>query len=176
MSAVPSTAASTAQFEAAFREHRQALVRFLRRRVGNEEDAAEIAQEAYLRLLRYAGQVDAPALKALLYRIAINLVAMRARELKTRLQQSEVPVEEAEIASGEATQLQQLVDQERLSQLMAAIRSLPEKCRQVFILSRFHDMSYPQIAAHCGISVKMVEKHITKALAVCREKVGGELP
>jgi RNA polymerase sigma-70 factor (ECF subfamily) len=34
-------------------------------------------------------------------------------------------------------------------------------------------MTYPQIAAHCGISVKMVEKHIGHALAICMKKVGG---
>jgi DNA-directed RNA polymerase specialized sigma24 family protein len=43
----------------------------------------------------------------------------------------------------------------------------------VFLLSRAQRMTYPQIAAHCGISVKMVEKHIGHALAICMKKVGG---
>jgi len=49
---------------------------------------------------------------------------------------------------------------------------LPPKCRQVFLLSRAQRMTYPQIAVHCGISVKMVEKHISHALAICMKKVG----
>jgi DNA-directed RNA polymerase specialized sigma24 family protein len=50
---------------------------------------------------------------------------------------------------------------------------LPPKCQQVFLLSRAQRMTYPQIAVHCGISVKMVEKHISHALEICARKVGG---
>ncbi len=59
---------------------------------------------------------------------------------------------------------------------MGAIRRLPARCQQVFILSRFHGMAYPEIAMRLHISIKMVEKHITHALATCRHEVGGELP
>jgi DNA-directed RNA polymerase specialized sigma24 family protein len=45
----------------------------------------------------------------------------------------------------------------------------------VFLLSRASDMTYPEIAAHCGISVKMVEKHISRAIAACLEKVGSSV-
>jgi RNA polymerase sigma factor (sigma-70 family) len=165
-------AVTEARFSAVFNEHRRGLLRFLRRRVGNEEDAAEIAQEAYLRLLRYADQQDPQALKALLYRIAINLVGMRQREAGSRHQSEHLPIEDLPLMSDEASQEQKLVDQQNLQLLMSAIRELPERCRQVFVLSRFHEMSYPQIAAHCGVSVKMVEKHISRALAACREKLG----
>ncbi len=58
-----------------------------------------------------------------------------------------------------------------LDLLYRTIEQLPPKCRRVFLLSRFHDMSYPEIARHCGISVKMVEKHIGNALAVCAERL-----
>lgn len=159
-------------FALAFREYRPALLRFLRRRVGNDADADEIAQEAYLRLLRYSGQTDPGALKALLYRIAINLVGMRARRAASHREFAHFSIDEIALDSGAAPHDQQLIDEERLRLLAAAIRTLPERCRQIFILSRFHDMSYAQIATHCDISVKMVEKHISKALAVCRLKVG----
>ncbi|MFL6577461.1 MAG: sigma factor-like helix-turn-helix DNA-binding protein [Povalibacter sp.] len=43
----------------------------------------------------------------------------------------------------------------------------------MFLLSRVQHMTYPQIAVHCRISVKMVEKHISHALAICMKKVGG---
>jgi RNA polymerase sigma factor (sigma-70 family) len=163
---------SEQRFDAVFREYRPALLRFLRRRVGNDADAEEIAQEACIRLLRYPDETDPQALKALLYRIAINLVGMRARESRRRFGSAHVSLDELELASGEATQEQVLLDQERLRLLQAAINALPEKCRQVFILSRISGLSYPEIASRCGISVKMVEKHISKALAICRDKVG----
>lgn len=48
---------------------------------------------------------------------------------------------------------------------------LPEKCREVFVLSRFHDMKNREIAGALGISEKTVEKHISKALRLFREQL-----
>lgn len=44
------------------------------------------------------------------------------------------------------------------------IDSLPEKCRQVFVLNRFEDMSYKEISKQLDVSVKTVEAHISRAL------------
>ena len=46
------------------------------------------------------------------------------------------------------------------------------KCRKAFVLHRADGLTYPEIAAAMGISVKMVEKHISRALAECRVAVG----
>jgi len=161
-------------FEAAFREHHASLLRYVRRRVGSEADAHDITQEAYLSLLRYRENQDLSSLKALLFRIATNLLGMRARTARTRFWALHRPLdEELEALSSEApSQEQRLFDEQQLEQLMKVIHSLPRKCQQVFVLSRFHDMTYPEIAARCGITVKMVEKHIAKALDNCRTKVG----
>ena len=53
--------------------------------------------------------------------------------------------------------------------LYAAIDSLPEKCRVVFNLSRFEELSHKQIAEQLGISTKTIENQITKALKILRE-------
>jgi RNA polymerase sigma-70 factor, ECF subfamily len=55
--------------------------------------------------------------------------------------------------------------------ITSTISQLPEKCRIVFSLSRFEEMSYQEIADHLDISVKTVENHISKALKILREKV-----
>ena len=65
----------------------------------------------------------------------------------------------------------QLAAEQELDRVHAIIEQLPPKCRRVFLLSRMHEMTYPQIAEHCGISVKMVEKHISHALAICTAKL-----
>lgn len=55
--------------------------------------------------------------------------------------------------------------------ITSTISQLPEKCRIVFSLSRFEEMSYQEIADHLEISVKTVENHISKALKILREKI-----
>ena len=60
----------------------------------------------------------------------------------------------------EHSELEQLVD--------AAIDSLPEKCRLVFVLSRFEELTYNEIADQLGISPKTVENQISKALRILR--------
>lgn len=163
---------AVSSFDTVFHEQRPALLRFLRRRLDNDADVDEIAQEAYLRLLRYSEDQEVGALKALLYRIAINLVAMHHRQSRSQHAADHVSLDGEEIESADIAQDRQLESRDQLRMLMAAIRGLPRNCRQVFLLSRFQEMSYQEIAVHCGISVKMVEKHVSKALAVCRRKAG----
>jgi RNA polymerase sigma-70 factor (ECF subfamily) len=166
---------SQSLFVAAFREYHSSLVRYLRHRIGSDADARDIAQEAYFRLLRYRENQDLQSLRALLFRIATNLVGMRIRTARTHRwahHQSLDP--EIALPANDPSYERQVFGEQRLNKLMAVIKSLPTKCQQVFVLSRFHDMGYPEIAARCGISEKMVEKHITKALAICRAEVGGD--
>jgi len=56
----------------------------------------------------------------------------------------------------------------------AAVLRLPPRCREVYLLNRIEDMSYTEIARHCGISVKAVEKHIGKALSLLRVHLRGD--
>jgi RNA polymerase sigma-70 factor (ECF subfamily) len=53
---------------------------------------------------------------------------------------------------------------------------LPEKCREVFQLSRFEEKSYKEISEELNISVKTVENHIAKALRIMRSELSEYLP
>ena len=174
----PATAGTTEQlFDAAFRAHHGTLVHFLRRRVGTDDEARDIAQEAYLRLLRYRENQNLGSLKALVFRIAANVLGMRARTARAHHQADHRPLEEhLDLAINEISAEQRLYGEQQLDRLMEVIERLPMKCQQVFILSRFHDMGYAQIADRCGISIKMVEKHISNALQICRTEVGYDKP
>src|SRR5690606_30353248 len=66
-------------FTRAYREHYTALLSYVRRRVGTDAEAADVVQESYLRVLRYRNRHEPGALKALLFQIATNLLAERAR-------------------------------------------------------------------------------------------------
>ncbi len=148
------------------------LVNFLRLRLRIADDARDVAQEAYIRLMKYEGSEDVKSPESLLFRIAINIANDMGRADKVRKVSDHCDIDDLDFDSGVATPEREVSACEQLDLLYSAIEQLPPKCRQVFVLHRFHSMTYPQIAAHCGISVKMVEKHISRALAVCVAKAG----
>jgi RNA polymerase sigma-70 factor (ECF subfamily) len=57
-----------------------------------------------------------------------------------------------------------------------AVQSLPDRCREVFELSRVHGLKYAEIARQLGISVKTVEAQMGKALRTLRERLAAWLP
>ena len=153
------------------RTERPALLNFLHRRLSSQEDAEEAAQDAFMRLLRYQDSKPAFAWRFLLYRIASNVAIDHARHAKSRHAAQHVSLDELAIASSVPSQERVVSGQQELALLQAAILDLPPKCKQVFLLNRVHGMSYAQVAAHCSISVKMVEKHIRKAVTLCLAKI-----
>lgn len=66
------------------------------------------------------------------------------------------------------------VREDLFEKLQVAVQELPEKCREVFELSRFKGLSHQQIHHKLNISTKTIENHITKALKLIRKKVGND--
>jgi RNA polymerase sigma-70 factor (ECF subfamily) len=153
------------------RRHHDALLLFLRRRLAVPEDAFDAAQETYLRMLRYEGSRTIESPRSMLFRIAANVAVDQGRAAVTRRAADHLALDDVELASEEPSGERALASEQDLKMLVAAIDGLPPRCRQVFLLSRVDGMTYPQIARHCGISVKMVEKHVSHALLVCAAKV-----
>jgi len=122
--------------------------------------------------MRYDGSTEIQSPSSLLYRIAINVANDLGRSEQVRRASDQFSIDDIELVSDEPQPERVVSSMQDLSLLYAAIALLPPKCQQVFLLSRVRGMTYPEIASHCGISVKMVEKHIGKALAVCLKKVG----
>lgn len=72
----------------------------------------------------------------------------------------------------DSTQPALLMEYEELCEhLNRTVDSLPERCRQVFVMSRFEGMKYKEISSVLGISERTIEHHIVKALDVIRESV-----
>jgi len=153
--------------------YHDSLIRFLRQRLRVKEDAMDVAQEAYIRMMQYEGSREIQSPSSMLFRIAINVANDLGRADQARRASDQTCIDDVEIACGSPPVEREIAATQDLGLLYAAIEELPPKCRHVFLLSRVHQMTYPQIAAHCRISVKMVEKHISHALAICMKKVGG---
>ena len=145
---------------------------FLRRRTANEEDAKDAAQESLMRLMRYRDAEPEGAWRPLLYRIAINIVGEQYRRSNARQCSHHVAIDNLELVSDEPTQEELVARAEQEAWLRQAILSLPPRWRQIYLLSRMQGMTYAQIASHCSISVKTVEKHMTNALAALCDRVG----
>lgn len=164
-------------FERFVREQRAQLVGFLRHRVASEDDAQEVAQESFVRLMRYRDEAP-DAWLALLYRIATNVVTDRARWAVSHRAGDHVDVDShADILASPGPDLAQALDTSRaLEDVQRALLRLPARCRDIYLLNRIEGMSYTEIATHCGISVKAVEKHISKALGILRKQLRHHSP
>jgi RNA polymerase sigma factor (sigma-70 family) len=156
-------------FVAFVRDHQEALIAFLRKRA-NEEDARDMAQEAMVRLMRYRNQPHAQ-LRALMYRIALNVFNDRGRRGQSHHVAVHVSFDDdmLTLPSTELAHDERIDNEQTLARVRDAILRLPPRCRQVYLLNRIEGMRYAEVARHCGISVKAVEKHIGKALQVLRD-------
>ncbi|RDS81387.1 RNA polymerase sigma factor [Dyella psychrodurans] len=159
-------------FDAFIRGQFRGLVQFLRARTATEQDAEDAAQESMTKLLRYRESEPPSAWKQLLYRIAVNVAHDQFRVSQTHRSKDHVTLDGLDIAAAEHSPEQRAVYEQQVARLTQAILALPPKCQRVYLLKRVHGLSHAQIAERCGISIKMVEKHLATALAQLRRKVG----
>jgi len=158
------------------RENHSNLVNFFRHRLARQQDAADLAQESWSRLLHYR-QVQPPAsLRSLLFTIARNVLKNYWRW--SALHQIEQPTDftKLDVVSRAPDVEQQWQARRWLEVLETVVAGMPDKRRTVFLLSRIEGMSNAEIAQRCGISVKMVEKHLATAIVQCRAQVGDFSP
>lgn len=161
------TGLQRALLEDAYRLHRGEVHGLLMRRLGNDDDAADLTQEAYLRLLQYPCQ-SADSLRFLLFRTAINLAISHLRHRKLG---RSVPLHELDlVAEGPAPD--DLFDvRQRMDRLATAFAMLPERCQSMLALRRIDGMRTREVAMRCGLSTRMVEIHITRSVAHLRARV-----
>lgn len=149
-----------------FNEHNESLIRFLAMRLHSEQEAKEVAQEAYVRLLSLDSPGAVSFLRAFLFKTAANLAIDRIRS-RTRQTQSlefglfdefrEVPTPDREVAG-----LQEIEILQRL------VGELPPKCRRAFVLHRVHGLEFADIGKKMGLSERMIRVYVMRALLYCR--------
>jgi RNA polymerase sigma-70 factor (ECF subfamily) len=153
------------------RRHHASLMHVLRRRMRVPEDANDVAQEAYIRMMQYDGSCEVRFPTSLLFRIAINVAKDQRRADDVRHVGQQCDIDDLQLDSGRADPEREVSAAQDLDSLYEVIEALSPKCRRAFLLSRVQGLTYAQIAEECGISVKMVEKHISNALARCAAKI-----
>ena len=147
-----------------YEEHSPSLVRQLTRRTGCRELARELANETFLRLLRMApgnlARIEQP--EAFLRHVSTNLLRDwgRAKALRERSQPTlELALEE------QFDQVAALESRDTLRRLEFAVGKLKPRTREIFLAHRVHGFTYAEIAYRTGLSIKGVEKQMSKAIA-----------
>lgn len=142
----------------------------LRRRLGSGDLAHETLHETFVHLNRSTDVAAIERPDAYLYRIALNVAAMRRRS-EARLA-SALEIEEAIDQVDEAAHPDRVVegrfDVEALKQ---AIAELPPRRRAIFLAARVEEKPVRSIAAAHGISTRLVEMELRKALDHCAAKL-----
>jgi RNA polymerase sigma factor (sigma-70 family) len=160
-----------AGFEALFERLEGPVYNVVYRWVWDSAEAADIVQEAFVRLWAMRDRVRPATAEPLVYRVALNLAANRRRKRKLW---GWVGLD-GERADDQRSAPQQLERAERDRQLRAAVEALPEKLRRVVMLCEFSELSYQQVADALNIKVGTVGSRRSAALARLRVSLGREV-
>ena len=149
-----------------FSEHNEALIQFLATRLRSVQEAKEVAQEAYVRLLSLEDSGAVSFLRAFLFKTAANLAVDRIRSRNRQREAIDAGLcdesREAPTPDREAATSQEVEIVRRL------VGELPPKCRRAFLLHRVHGVEFAEIAKEMGLSERMIRHYVLRAVLYCR--------
>ena len=167
MTAVRSEVGPTATLADMHREHYRSLVKLASLLIDDRAMCEEVVQDAFVAVFRSSARLrDESRLPAYLRSAVLNGARsqLRKRQVRTRLRSVDAPV--ADVASAETGAL--IADDKRA--LLAALRSLPDRQRDVLVLRFYLDLSESEIATTLGIGAGTVKTHTRRGLdALARE-------
>lgn len=153
--------------EHAYQEYREALRRYLARHLSGREDVADLLQEVYVRLVRYEHPEKIENVQAFLFATASNLMRDKFRRAKTHMADHHVPVDDVELVEEGGGPEKALASWEIRKLMRDALLELDDHCRYAFILHRFDNVTYSEIARRMGTTVGVVRRYVSVALAHC---------
>lgn len=158
--------AGAQRLHALYRDHHGWLYRWLRGRLGNAADAADLAQDAFLRLLLRPRDFDGfDGERAYLSTMARGLCAdlWRRREIEQAWLAAQAARPEAVQPSAE----RHAIVIETLCEIDAMLRRLPWRTAEAFLMAVAYGMSNQEIAGELGVSDRMVRKYVAQAMLHC---------
>jgi RNA polymerase sigma-70 factor (ECF subfamily) len=158
---------SSPQFavQALYSSHHGWLHTWLRNRLGNAADAADLAQDTFVRLLQRTERLELKAPRAFLRTIAQGLVIdhWRREEIERAYLETIAHLPQAQTPSTEA----QALIVELLEAISRMLEGLKPKVRRAFLLAQCEGMTHKPIAEQMGISLRSVERYVADALYHC---------
>ncbi len=164
------TGCDAASIEALFRAHYSRLCDFVNCYVRSPETASDLVQDLFVHLWERCDAGDVPLLTtAYLYTAARNRALKHLRHRRVVARWAE-RVASAPLPTGPQAD-ERLRTREMAEAIRRAIDALPDRCRQIFLLSREKYLSYAEIAEVLGISVETVETQMWRALKSLRKSL-----
>jgi len=145
------------------------LVRQIARRTHNSEDAEDLLQSAYLRLVRYQVRTSVDDTAAFLVKTALNLNIDNFRHLQVHDSVTAFP----QLEDNAPLQDEVVAARVRLIRVKAGLEKLPARTREVLLLHRLNNLTYSEIGKRLGISVSAVEKHVARAAVFLAKWIEG---
>lgn len=161
-------------FEYVFKTYYPRLRNYAQRFVSDKDDLEDIVQNCFSKLWERRQQVTFISISALLFTMVRNgcLNYLKHQALvggyETRSLSNMAGAEELYSTDMKGSADSDTLYHELSAQIEQVMSQLPPRCREIFTMSRFEGMKNREIAERLDISVKVVEKHITKALAAFR--------
>jgi len=155
------------EFKDLFNMHFDAIRRYIYYRCSDSELASDIAQDLFTKIWEKNKQVNPLKDKALLYKMASDMLVSRMRRKKIEINYTNsVIIEKSSDLPDRDINIAQLK-----TSYINALSEMTENTRITYLMSREEDMKYHEIADILGIGVKAVEKRMSAALEILRKKL-----
>lgn len=160
--------------EELFKTYYSPLVKLVYRMLKDADVSEDIVQDVFIKVWNNRHNLDEnKSIKSYLYRSAINTSLNYIEKNKRSIQITKI---DSSLSSYSSNQTEEKVNLKELEKKISiAIDTLPPKCKVIFVMSRYEELSYKEIAETLELSVKTVENQIGKALSIMRELLKGSL-
>ncbi|MEO9870529.1 RNA polymerase sigma factor [Ekhidna sp.] len=151
-------------------EYFESIRGFLYYKCGDIDLAEDLVQETFIKVWNNRDDLKRETLKSFLYTIANNLLMNHFNHQKVVREHQKGST--MEISSKSSSPQFQLEEKEFEQKLNDAISCLPDDCKEVFLMNRIDKLKYQEIADRLNLSVKAIEKRMSKTIGILKEQLG----